>query len=286
MGPTGSGKSSFVDKVVRGGVGEGVGHDLTSYTSEVKSTRCMLEGSSVVLVDTPGFDDTSCSDLDILAMISHWLNVEYQKGTMLDAILYFHRISDNRMAGTPAKNLKVFEKLCGKAAMSKAILVTTMWDEVEDNVGKERLKELKDSYWRTMISRGSKTFEYKNTRNSATQLIRSIVHQETMRRGVQLQVEISDLEFELEETAAARELCNSLKDINARRMETLQRIRAAASAADQETSADLQRQYAEILAQLNSNLTQAQLLNQERPQGFLQRIRRLLTRNRQKRTGN
>ncbi|KAI6006141.1 hypothetical protein EDC04DRAFT_2583164, partial [Pisolithus marmoratus] len=162
-----------------------VGHGLASYTSEIKCTRCMLEGSSMVLVDTPGFNDTNKLDLNILEMISHWLNAEQHslysccicyefqgsKGIMLDAVLYFHHISDNHMDGTPLKNFKVFENLCGKAAISKVILVTTMWDEVEDDIGKERLKELKDNYWKVMISRGSKTFKYKNTQNSAMQLI-------------------------------------------------------------------------------------------------------------------
>ena len=52
-----------------------VGHGLRSKTDQVSAVkfRDQESGQRVVLVDTPGFDDTSKSDLDILNMISKWL---------------------------------------------------------------------------------------------------------------------------------------------------------------------------------------------------------------------
>ena len=91
MGPTGSGKSTvrqaassaiwslicrqFI-RCASGHETQGVGHTLKSFTSEVHAFRFWDEesGRHVVLVDTPGFDDTYKSDLDILNMISDWLN--------------------------------------------------------------------------------------------------------------------------------------------------------------------------------------------------------------------
>ncbi|KAI6117054.1 P-loop containing nucleoside triphosphate hydrolase protein [Pisolithus croceorrhizus] len=175
MGPTGAGKSSFIANVAMQ-EGEGVGHDLTSCTSEIKATKLKLEEDSVVLVDTPGIDDTNKSDMHILKLISDWLKAEYPTPQpILSAILYFHRISDNRMAGTPLKNLRFFEKLCGKNAMSKVTLVTTMWDEVDTEVGTERLKELKEVHWKTMVSRGSMIFECEDARGSPMKLLHQIV---------------------------------------------------------------------------------------------------------------
>ncbi|KAI5981048.1 P-loop containing nucleoside triphosphate hydrolase protein [Pisolithus orientalis] len=259
MGPTGAGKSSFIDKATES-TGKGVGHDLRSCTSEIKVTRCAVERSNVVLVDTPGFDDTTKSDLEILEMISNWLNQEYQTGTMLSAILYFHRISDNRMAGTPLKNLRVFQKLCGKNAMPKVVLVTTMWDEVDDEVGEQRLAELQDSYWKAMMSRGSTTRKYLNTRESAVELLGFIVQQERAQEGVRLQEEISDMNLELRETAAGRVLCSTLEDLAKKRMEALRRIQAENKGADEKTSEDLWKEYAQVKAQLDSALTEARAL--------------------------
>ena len=92
MGSTGSGKSTvsrpgssritwplifrqFI-RCASGHETQGIGHTLKSFTSEVHAFRFWDQesGRYVVLVDTPGFDDTYKSDLDILNMISDWLN--------------------------------------------------------------------------------------------------------------------------------------------------------------------------------------------------------------------
>ena len=51
-----------------------VGDNLESCTSEIQvSEEFMLEGRRVMLIDTPGFDDTNKSDTDILKMIGTFL---------------------------------------------------------------------------------------------------------------------------------------------------------------------------------------------------------------------
>ena len=99
-----------------------------------------------MFVDTPGFDDTYKSDIEILSMIADWLvntcvfslrvwsPVQYNSGTRfrykqssnLATIIYMHRISDNRMSGSVLKNLKLFASLCGMEAMPNVIIATTM----------------------------------------------------------------------------------------------------------------------------------------------------------------
>jgi predicted GTPase len=72
MGPTGSGKSAFIN--LASGSELHVGETLESCTDEVNATAPFeFEGRQVVLVDTPGFDDTDKSDTDILLMISEYL---------------------------------------------------------------------------------------------------------------------------------------------------------------------------------------------------------------------
>ena len=53
-----------------------MGHDLESCTSKVGIVRLPLPGlpyGDLVFVDTPGFDDTHKSDVDILKMVADWL---------------------------------------------------------------------------------------------------------------------------------------------------------------------------------------------------------------------
>jgi len=62
----------FISKIT--GNDEGVGHNLTVYTREIKVTKCGdMDFGNIVLVDTPGFDDTRKPELDILELISNWL---------------------------------------------------------------------------------------------------------------------------------------------------------------------------------------------------------------------
>lgn len=52
------------------------GSTLRSVTSQIEATTVVYpfdEDKRVVLVDTPGFDDTTRSDMQILQMISEWL---------------------------------------------------------------------------------------------------------------------------------------------------------------------------------------------------------------------
>ena len=55
---------------------ESVGHELVSCTSEVTAVRLNSSPGSanIVMVDTPGFDDTHKTDVEILELISEWLN--------------------------------------------------------------------------------------------------------------------------------------------------------------------------------------------------------------------
>ena len=56
--------------------GRRAGSRLASCTTEVRAVRLYnhpVYGDRLVLVDTPGFDNTNKSDLEILQIVSNWL---------------------------------------------------------------------------------------------------------------------------------------------------------------------------------------------------------------------
>ncbi|KAI6044167.1 P-loop containing nucleoside triphosphate hydrolase protein [Pisolithus marmoratus] len=206
MGPTGVGKSTFVDRAF-GRPDVGAGHDLKSYTKEMRPLRYPHSDGirNIVLVDTPGFDDTFMTDAQILRQIAHWLNTTYKKNIKLSGILYLHRISDNRVSGTPLRNYNMFKELCGKDNFKNVILVTTMWDEVAEEVGSAREKELRSDFWRSMISLGSSVYRFEGTMESAWKIINSLsVAPPSQRRPLQIQREMVDEHVPLHRTAAGR----------------------------------------------------------------------------------
>jgi hypothetical protein len=127
----------------------------------------------VYLVDTPGFDDSTRSDVDVLRELATWLKTASEVSVKLDGIIYLHRITDPRMGGSAARNLRMFKLLCGHDAYSKVRLATTRWEEVKESVGVQREKELqdKDQYWGPMMKLGSRVERHYNTRDSAMKII-------------------------------------------------------------------------------------------------------------------
>lgn len=59
------------------------------------------------------------------------------------------------MQGSAMENIQLFRSLCGDDALSKVVLVTTMWDIENRDVAERREKELKETtkYWGNMIAK-------------------------------------------------------------------------------------------------------------------------------------
>ena len=128
------------------------------------------------------------------------------------------------MAGTPLKNLRMFEELCGKNAFQSVILTTTMWDEVDKEVGEERERELKTKYWQSMLERNSTTSRFLRTRESAFDLIEPLIEAANVRSSVLLQDELVDLRKTLPATAAGQELFSAMGQLVSQREDPLRQI--------------------------------------------------------------
>ena len=84
----------------------------------------------VYFADTPGFDDSSRSDTDVLKNIVTWLGAMRSKDIKLSGIIYLHRITDDRVGGTAWRNLRMLHNLVGADKMANVLLVSTRWEEV------------------------------------------------------------------------------------------------------------------------------------------------------------
>jgi len=242
MGPTGTGKSTFINTATLQN-GKTVGHSLESCTSDIRAVRFFhpTDNRSFIFVDTPGFDDTHKSDTEILRMLASWLESTYKKHIKLAGIIYLHRISDNRMAGSPLKNLRMFAKLCGEGAIGNVILATTMWDRVKGDVGERREAELTTKYWHGMVQSGSRVLRFNGKFNGAWAIVDSIVQKDPV-HSLLLQEELVDLQRRLSETEAGMTLYNSLQKLLAEQKDTIRRLRDEAHS---ENNKDLERELTE-----------------------------------------
>ncbi|KAF7970677.1 hypothetical protein HWV62_23270 [Athelia sp. TMB] len=221
MGPTGAGKSTFINYATKQG-GSTVGHSLSSETSEIRAVRYLHpdDNRPVIFVDTPGFDDTHRSDIEILSQIAGWFVKIYKEHVPLAAIVYLHRISDNRMAGSPLKNLKMFASMCGQEAMPRVVLGTTMWTEVAEGTGDRRESELEKTFWADMIKQGCRMARFQDTFESAWDMVGTLATQE----HAMISHEIVEDRKRLNETAAGLKLTEELARLIADQKEAARQL--------------------------------------------------------------
>lgn len=253
MGMTGAGKSSFIslcsDKKPT------IGHDLQSCTQSVDTFSFLHHGRRVFLVDTPGFDDSSRSDTEVLRELAAWLTATYARNIHLAGIIYLHRINQPRMQGSAKRNILFFKKLCGDDALQNVILATTMWDVVDETVGSAREEQLVGApeFWGYMVAHGSTVYRHDNTRSSAMRIIDHFVEAETT-MALDLQKEMVDQHKSLDGTAAAATVEAQLAVERARYTRELASLQTELAEARRQNDRSTAEAVCEIRAQYEADL--------------------------------
>jgi hypothetical protein len=131
------------------------------------------------------------------------LRSSYSKNVHLAAIIYLHRISDNRMTGSLLNSLNLFVNLCGQKAMPNVILVTTMWSEVREATAIRREDELRKGFWKDLVAAGCRIERFEDTHESAWRIVRDAL-QKSSGIDVTIQEEIGGGQLSVSETKAGR----------------------------------------------------------------------------------
>ncbi|KAG6908929.1 hypothetical protein DXG01_002708 [Tephrocybe rancida] len=158
MGPTGAGKSTFINKVFdceKASVDTGP----DSHTRVVASYHLPdseFPNNRIFLVDTPGFDDSTLPPSEVVRHISIWLANSYSARMKVAGVIYCYNIMDTRWSGSAQENFKLFEMLCGPAAVRKTVIVTTRWNVPKDIAPLEKMEDkLKKTHWKSIITDGA-----------------------------------------------------------------------------------------------------------------------------------
>lgn len=114
------------------------------------------------LIDTPGFDDSERTDVQILQEIVFWLTQAYDNGFFLNGIVLLHDINAPKFAGPPKQFFEIFKALVGEKAYKAVYLAATFWDKacrrgkLEFDRASRRHDELEDEFWQPLIDAGAK----------------------------------------------------------------------------------------------------------------------------------
>ncbi|KAI5779793.1 P-loop containing nucleoside triphosphate hydrolase protein [Geopyxis carbonaria] len=227
MGVTGTGKSSLIQSLT--GRDTGVGTKLKSETSEVQAYQMELDGRTIELLDTPGFDDTEKDDTETLQTILTWLKLSDRKSTYLSGIIYLHRITDDRFTGSMVTNFQMMMELCGDKSFKNVMLVSSRWENVPpnemENKKRQERDELKGKYWKLMISGGAKTERYDGQKKSGLAIIRRIL-KENVPMEVKVQKELRAPGASIASTGAGKVVIQKSKSSEGKHADTIESMRS------------------------------------------------------------
>ncbi|KAI0789961.1 P-loop containing nucleoside triphosphate hydrolase protein [Abortiporus biennis] len=241
MGATGTGKSTFINLVSGGDFATGEG--LFSCTNQVSSSNPFeIAGRRVVLIDTPGFDDSTLSDTKVLQMIALYLSMTYKEGFKLSGLIYMHRITDFKVGGVSQRNFRMFRELCGEDALRNVLIVTTMWGLVQREKGEAREQEL--------IS--ARMVRHYNNMQTAQNIIFMMLNNRPM--ALQIQKEIIDEKKDISETAAGVELDQELAALARKHREELASIQRDMEQALKEKDEEIRKELEEYHKEVQSNM--------------------------------
>ncbi|KAF9042524.1 hypothetical protein BJ165DRAFT_1529915 [Panaeolus papilionaceus] len=153
MGPTGAGKSAFIEALSPSQNLDISKDSLDSVTQVVTCYRVVnvVNGAHYIyaVMDTPGFLDTSLSESRIITMIEEKLGgIRQATERLAVSLLYFQPITDIRMGGSKRGAVKVLRAFAKSFNATGLSVVTTMWNciltpkQIDD--ASRRLESLKN----------------------------------------------------------------------------------------------------------------------------------------------
>ncbi|KAG6833277.1 hypothetical protein H0H87_009452 [Tephrocybe sp. NHM501043] len=251
-----------------------VGHDLKSQTAQLRHVILRHPQDitrRIIIVDTPGFDDTYVSDSEILRRIAVWLARSYSANMKLAGVIYLHEISQTRMLGTARKNLDMFNKLIGEDATKNVILATTKWSDVPEDVGERRETQLRERHWKWMFDLGAKLDRFTGTSESGWKLLNLILNLggKSNVDSVEIQQELVEIKKILPDTQAGQTLRYTLEEL----LES-QRI-AAAQLRNDEDSAEVKMMMQEtekVIRATTKQISELSVPLANRLQSWLQKL--------------
>ncbi|KAF9042478.1 hypothetical protein BJ165DRAFT_1595658 [Panaeolus papilionaceus] len=185
LGPTGAGKSSFIEALSGEGQTLGISKDqLAGFTQEVAAyevKNATVEMGSWIyklyLIGAPGFSDSKISELEIITKVKQWMSDYGRRG--VNGVLYFTPITDTRASGSKRRTIQMIQSLLNNTAFDRVNIVTTMWDRLGNPQAKHRAEanfsQLRDEIWKGPVSRGAKISRYHNNFDSAVEILRDIL---------------------------------------------------------------------------------------------------------------
>ncbi|KAF9044913.1 hypothetical protein BJ165DRAFT_1611159 [Panaeolus papilionaceus] len=178
MGPTGAGKSTFIEALA--GVSQNLAisnNQLAGFTQHVSAYKLVnvarvLYGREIYLVDTPGFSDGKISEMEVLEMLKDWLK-EYCSPSYF-RILFLTPITVTRLPGSRQRTIKMLKESLGGNPVAVTV-TTTMWDTLHSERtcirAEKTFEQLRDEVFKGFFGKTTNLERFTGTGTSALQVM-------------------------------------------------------------------------------------------------------------------
>ncbi|KAJ3485316.1 hypothetical protein NLI96_g5038 [Meripilus lineatus] len=233
-----------------------------------------MDGIPVTMIDTPGFDDTTMSDTEILNKIASYLSVSYEFGYRLSGIIYMHRITDTRMTGSSLKNYFMFKNLCGERGMRNVGIITNMWGQIPQDIAEAREDQLRseDLFFKEDIAHGALLMRHDGSLLSARGIIRHFL--KLRPATLQVQHEIVVENRDVTETSACAVMDEGLGRLKEKIGEDIQGIKDEIEEALKGGDSRVTEELGNRVRGLEDNLLEIDVKRQEMSRAFTEERRR------------
>ncbi|KAF9869564.1 hypothetical protein CkaCkLH20_12957 [Colletotrichum karsti] len=271
MGMTGSGKSTFIAQAT--GKDVTVGHGLSSCTSGISIYNGKVDGRSVYLIDTPGFDDTHVSDFDTLQTLATYLSISYHRNVYVHGIVLLHSIASSRITGSARRAIAMFQALCGPTTNSNVALATTFWASSSEprSLLKAREGQLvsDESFFGPIAAGGARAFRHAehglpSGPASARRIVSHLIKQARVAPVVlDIQHELVNKRLRLDQTAAGRIALGAAATVVSATKHRIEDIRAELCRASQRNDSDTVGALMEVKLDLDQRLADVAAANRK-----------------------
>ncbi|KAK4452249.1 GTP-binding protein A [Podospora aff. communis PSN243] len=224
VGVTGAGKTTFAS--LASGKDLAIGHGLDPCTQDPLAVEFTLNGHSVILIDTPGFDDDSRNDVEILNDVAKWMVVKgLLRSQPLDGLILLHPVTRDFVSVMERRRTQLLEKLLGEDAYTRVTIATTMWGSLDHGHAKRLDAEYNavidgsdrlgnNGVWANFRKRGATVVKHENNKESAQRILQNIIRKSIDEGTLQtlLQKEMGDRGVGFMDSSLGQHIVASLED--------------------------------------------------------------------------
>ena len=188
-----------------------------------------------MFLDTPGFDDDTMQDVDILREFAAWLHNAYKNNIKIVGVLLMYEATRTNLSGAGTKTIERIRALAGERGSEKVYLISTKWQDITAARGTraEALILALASHvpaWGQMVAAGAEHIKLLGDSPEHAKAVLSQIIERNITTPLLIQQELAAGK-EFRDTALGQKLGLTIEELESRHEEELRRERAKHNAA-------------------------------------------------------